>query len=265
MEPVRLTAGSWVLRPHTRSDIDGVLDQCTDPETQAWTTVPSPYTRADAEQYVGTRVPLGWADGSYLAFAIADAETDEFLGTVDLHEGGHGPGAGEIGFGLRPGARGRGVMAAAVRAVLGWAFAPDGLGLELVYWRAQVGNWSSRRVAWATGFRVEGRVRGLCRQRGVRHDGWIASLHRDDPREPVHPWYDAVLLARDGIVLRPFRNDDADAVIEACTDPATRHWLAHLPRPYTKESALEFIRSRQEEHASGSGITWAAADAATDR
>jgi RimJ/RimL family protein N-acetyltransferase len=43
-------------------------------------------------------------------------------------------------------------------------------GIEVVYWRAQVGNWASRRVAGRCGFRMEGTVRGLLEQRGERRD-----------------------------------------------------------------------------------------------
>jgi len=56
---------------------------------------------------------------------------------------------------------------------------PPGIGV--VYWRAQVGNWASRRVAGRCGFRMEGTVRGLLEQRGERRDAWIGSLRRGEP------------------------------------------------------------------------------------
>ena len=37
-----------------------------------------------------------------------------------------------------------------------------------------------------------------------------------------------------------FVEEDADALVEACTDPVTRHWLGDLPDPYTREVALEY-------------------------
>jgi RimJ/RimL family protein N-acetyltransferase len=70
-------------------------------------------------------------------------------------------------------------MSRAVRLLLPWAFRPaadGGMGLVVVHWRAHVGNWASRRVAWACGFRMEGTVRGLCAQRGLQHDAWIGSI-----------------------------------------------------------------------------------------
>ena len=205
----------------------------------------------------------GWRQGDYLAFAVADAASDEYLGTIDLQlDGNRG---GEVGFGLRAAARGRGAMTAAVRAVAGWAFAADGLGLGILQWRAQIGNWPSRRVAWRAGFRIEGTVRGLCAARGQRIDGWIGSLRPQDPREPATPWLDVPLLDGERCVLRRFRDSDVDAVVEGCTDPVTRHWLADLPTPYTAYEALAYIQSRENEHAAGRGIYWAAAEPGTDR
>ena len=90
-----------------------------------------------------------------------------------------GLGGAEVGFGLAPWARGRGLMTRALRLALAWGF--EVAGLEVVYWRAQVGNWASRRVAGRCGFRMEGTVRGLLEQRGERRDGWIGSLRRGEP------------------------------------------------------------------------------------
>lgn len=263
MEPVRLPAGPVVLRPHREDDIDGVLDQCTDPASQRWTTIPLPYTREHAAAFVLDRVRNGWRDGDYLAFAIADAATDEYLGTINLLV--TGVGGGELGFGLRPSARGKGAVTAAVRALADWAFASEGLALGILHWRSHVGNWASRRVAWRTGFRLEGAIRGMSISRGRRYDGWIGSLRPQDPREPSAPWFEVPELRGERCVLRAFRLTDVDPVVEGCSDPVTQYWLGGLPTPYTKTEALGYIQSREEEHASGRGIYWAAADPATDR
>jgi len=52
----------------------------------------------------------------------------------------------------------------------------------------------------------------------------------------------------------------AAAVVEACSDPTTRHWLADLPDPYDERAALAYVHSREEEHARGAGVYWCAAD-----
>ena len=50
-------------------------------------------------------------------------------------------------------------MSGAVRLVRDYGF--DVLGLSTIRWRAEVGNWASRRVAAAAGFVFDGSVRRL--------------------------------------------------------------------------------------------------------
>ena len=42
-----LTDGDVMLRPHRVEDADAVVEQCTDPTSIRWTTVPLGYTLAD--------------------------------------------------------------------------------------------------------------------------------------------------------------------------------------------------------------------------
>jgi RimJ/RimL family protein N-acetyltransferase len=162
-----------VLRLPLSGDVPDIVAQCRDPEFQRWTTVPVPYHESDARDYV-TRVAEGWR-GHVAAFAIE--YEGRFAGAVDLRF--DGVGGAEVGFGLAPWARGKGVMTRALRLALAWGFGlPD---IEAVYWRAHVGNWASRRVAGRCGFRMEGTVRGLLEQRGERRDAWIGSLRRGEP------------------------------------------------------------------------------------
>jgi len=69
-------------------------------------------------------------------------------------------------------------MSRALRLCLRWGF--DVGQFDVVQWKAEVGNWPSRRVAWACGFRVEGTVRGLIDHRGGRSDGWLGTLRGED-------------------------------------------------------------------------------------
>jgi RimJ/RimL family protein N-acetyltransferase len=93
-----------VLRGHRHADIDAVLAQCQDPAFERWTTVPWPYLRSHAEEFVATR-EQAWTAGRYLAPAV---EVDgRFAGTVDVRP--DGTGAAEVGYGLAGWARGRGL------------------------------------------------------------------------------------------------------------------------------------------------------------
>ena len=52
--------------------------------------------------------------------------------------------------------------------------------------------------------------------------------------------------------------------MEACNDERTQYWLAGMPSPYQLTDAEAFIESRQENLASGEGVSWAIADPVTD-
>lgn len=179
-KPVRLPAAPELtdgpdlrLRPPCPQDVNDIVAQCQDPEFQRWTTVPVPYQETDAHEFL-RRVAEGWR-ANVATFAIE--HQGRFAGSVDLRF--DGVGGAEVGFGLAPWARGKGAMSRALRLALAWAFElPD---IQVVHWRAQVGNIASRRVAERCGFRMEGTVRGLLEQRGERRDAWIGSLRRGGP------------------------------------------------------------------------------------
>jgi len=209
VEPLQLSGTGVLLRPHRPDDVPAMVDQCIDPELVRWTSVPAPYGEADAEEFLRT-IAAGWTEETMLAFAVADPATAEYLGTVDLRL--DGAGAAEVGYGLRPSARGRGVLPTALATLAEWALDPDGLGLEVLIWRAFVGNWASRRAAWKVGIRVEGTVRSYLSQRGERGDAWVGSLRRGDPLRPATWWLAAIELTGPGLRLRPFRDSDAAAV-----------------------------------------------------
>jgi RimJ/RimL family protein N-acetyltransferase len=253
-----LTGEGVTLRAHRPEDEDAVLLQCQDPLTQRWTTIPVPYERRHAKEWLATRREE-WesATGYYLAIDLGG----RLAGTIDLRP--RGDAGLSVGYGLAPWARGAGLTQRALRVLLPWAFAE--LQPEVVLWEAIAGNWASRRVAWSVGFRVEGTVRGHAEQRGIRLDGWIGSLRREDPPAPAHPWFDPPVLTGRGVALRPHRTDDVSAMTQACNDPATQHWLSQLPHPYTRDDARAHLEEIAEEHAGGRAVFWAVTDPATDR
>jgi RimJ/RimL family protein N-acetyltransferase len=82
--------------------------------------------------------------------------------------------------------------------------------------------------------------------------------------EPQGSWWRVPVIETDVVRLRAFRSTDAKRVAEACDDERTQYWLAGLPSPYQLEDAEAFIESRQENLASGEGVSWAMADPETD-
>ncbi len=153
-------------------------------------------------------------------------------------------------------------MSGAVRLVRDYGF--DVLGLSTLRWRAKAGNWPSRRVAAAAGFTFDGRCAGCWSSAATLVDGWVATMTSDDPRTPRRGLVPVELLGA-GIVLRPFRESDAERIVEACSDARTRHWLVSLPRPYEHAHALSYVEYTRELVARGTGLVWCIADAGDDR
>ncbi|MEU4412160.1 GNAT family N-acetyltransferase [Nocardia salmonicida] len=180
-----LTDGTvWLTRP-TGADIDRIVECCQDPDVQRWTTVPVPYQRGDAEQFLDRVVAPGWAD-NVPVWAIRTAEDGQVEGMVGLHT--RGPGTCEIGFWLTPDHRGRGLMSRTITLVCDFGFAPDGLALDRITWRAIVGNIASATVVRRNGFHYEGLARSGGVQRGARVDEWLAARLPTDPAGPVDGW-----------------------------------------------------------------------------
>ncbi len=254
-----LRDGDVTLRAHRPDDAVGTLEQCLDPVSIRWTTVPLGYTRADADRFVRDVMPGGWRMEQELGFAVEALDDDgvpRYAGSVMLRP--EGDRRAEIAYGAHPWARGRGVMERALRLMLDWGFAER--GIETVVWWAHQGNWASRKLAWRVGFSIEGRARTWLEQRGELRDAWVGTLLAGDPRHPRTPWYDAPRITGSQLVLRPLARSDADRVVEACQDPETARWLGQIPQPYTLRLAHAFIETRFEEAASGRVLTWAMAD-----
>ncbi|MFC4587147.1 GNAT family N-acetyltransferase [Sphaerisporangium corydalis] len=216
-EPI--PAGDVVLRELLKTDAEAIARGCQDPDIIRYIpTVPVPYGLDDALTYVGELAPADWNRGG-ASFAIADAATGDWLGNIGIKPLGV-RGAGEIGYLLAPWARGRGVAAAAARALTEWAFAQGVHRVELV---ANVENVASQRVAMAAGFRREGVQRGADPRRGGGHDdvAGFARLATDsgEPQRPYLPGLPGGSLS-DGVVrLAPLTLDDAGAYQELMSEP----------------------------------------------
>ncbi|BDV29973.1 hypothetical protein Microterr_06330 [Microbacterium terricola] len=172
-----------VLSVPVDGDIDAIYEACQDAAIQRYTTVPSPYRREDAEQFI-VKTAEQWAAAEHLTWAMRRG--DELVGMVGLYRL-SGKGDGELGYWVSPQARGQGLITEASRAVLDWAFAADGLSLVRVEWHASTGNIPSARAARTLGFHYEGLRRQALVNSFGRDDGWTAALLVTDDRSP-QPW-----------------------------------------------------------------------------
>ncbi|QNE82904.1 putative ribosomal N-acetyltransferase YdaF [Streptomyces sp. ADI98-12] len=177
MEPITLTTARLTLRTLTEADVDPVYQACQDPEIRRWTTVPSPYRRADAEHFVTRICEDGWREGTEFTFGAVDTVGyGALVAVIGLSM--RGTRTGEVGFWTARQYRGRGLMTEAVRAVAGWAFTE--IPVDRVIWRAEVGNTASRATALRVGFVPEGVERAGLLNNGVRRDCWVAALLPSD-------------------------------------------------------------------------------------
>lgn len=221
MQAFTIDAPGLVLSRPERSDIDAITRACQDKEISRWTSVPTPYTRRDAEAFCLLMVPNGWRAASLLTWAVRSEAAGEPLAMVSLSSRQFG--TWELGFWTAPDARGRGVMTRAVTAVVAQAFDPAGsIGAQRLVWRCELDgelpNWASWRVAWRLGFHKQARLRGATVHGGVRRDMWIGDLLPDDPREPACPW--------DG----PLATRECDA-FDMVTTPSDDHSTREGDRP----------------------------------
>jgi len=254
-----LTDGSVTMRALLGSDVEGVLEQCTDPLSQRWTQVPIPYYLDDARSFVTGHAPHAWESGEEWIFAVESL--GRYAGNIALRD--EGVGRAEIAFGSHPWVRGTGAMDRALRLLLRWGFHEQ--EVNTVIWRAQVGNWASRKVAWRLGFTFDGLLRHSLPHRGELLDGWLGTLRRHEPLEPRRPWLDIPVLAGDGLRLRPFTQSDVPRIVEACRDSRTQQWLGRMPSPYGEDEARSYLEHLTGQRATGGGVTWAVADAVDDR
>lgn len=256
-----LSDGIVTLRAHVSTDIDSMLEMAEDPQMIRWTAIPTPHHRNMSEQFAFTVLPRGWDDGTHRGWAIEandDDGTARFAGNVDIRTS---P-ISDIGYALHPWARGRGLMARAVRLAVDWALSEG--GSEIVHWRAHVGNEPSLRVAHRTGFTLHGITPGILHERGQVIDAWTGSFRFGDSPLPRTTWAESTVLESDRLRLRPFHDADVPRITEACSDPVSRHFLAGLPRPCTTATARSYIADCVWQAAIGAKATWAIADRHSD-
>jgi precorrin-6Y C5,15-methyltransferase (decarboxylating) len=174
-----LAAENLILRPFTPTDADDVTEACQDIETLRWLPLPRPYTRANAEWFIGTFGPGQRESGAGIVFAIESA--GRLAGAIDLKQVNWAARVAEVGYWVAPWARGRGVAAQATRVLSEWAIRDH--GFERVQLFAATGNAASQRVAEKAGFVREGVARNACCVPDGRADMVLFSLVPADLKE----------------------------------------------------------------------------------
>lgn len=180
LQPPTISSGPVVLRATSEADIPRLVEGAGDPDVQRYSQNLREHAPHDEATARARELHLREeaARGLSVAWAVADAESDELLGWIALF-GVHPRREAEIGYWAHPAGRGRGAISLACRLVVRHAFvdAEDGgLGLHRVTANVAVGNDASHRVMQRAGF-----VRiGLERQSTLLPDGsWIDAVLYD--------------------------------------------------------------------------------------
>jgi RimJ/RimL family protein N-acetyltransferase len=171
-----LTDGVISLRLARTSDIDAIVAACQDPDIAYWTVVPSPYFREHAVQFVDG-AQAAYDEGQRLPYVIADAVTDELIGSGGVHGIEVATASGEIGYWVAPGARGRNVATRSVRLQLQ---AGPMFGLHRFELLIEARNVASVAVARSAGCHDTGEVReNLIRGDVRQHMVWAYDVPTD--------------------------------------------------------------------------------------
>lgn len=155
------------LRPPEPDDVDAVFDICRDEEIARFTTIPWPYERLHAVEWIEESGRC-WAEGVRASFVMVEIATAELVGTLGLVRLDPDRDTAEVGYLVGRDARGRGFAPRAVRLVTPWVLRD--LGYRRLELQTDVRNHASQRVAEKAGFRREGEVDPpeRCRERSDR-------------------------------------------------------------------------------------------------
>ena len=149
-----------LLRPALAGDSERWLEMIRDPDYQTYGApafVPLATNAAELAPSL-TSSATAWADGTPGTLVVASQDAPEvFLGDVGWRWSIHETfGVADLGYGIHPDARGRGVARRALVALARWLLAPEGRGLPRVQLDHSIENLASCRVALAAAFEREG-------------------------------------------------------------------------------------------------------------
>ena len=156
------------LRNPDVDDIDWITQACQDSEIQRWTTVPRPYLRSHAEEFVLK------SKSKSSVFAVIERETSLGAGMISIH--GVDPATGEAiaGYWIAPWARRRGVATRALQQLIEHARTLS--GVLTITLKISPANVASRGTAARCGFVVVRTETQTCHDGDTVTDALIYSL-----------------------------------------------------------------------------------------
>jgi RimJ/RimL family protein N-acetyltransferase/nitrite reductase/ring-hydroxylating ferredoxin subunit len=227
------------IRPFRAEDAPAIAAACQDPQVPRWIPlIPVPYTEVDARRFILVSLQA-WNDGSGYEFAIADARTDRYVGSVGIQPGSN-PRRHAVGYMVAPEMRGHGIATRGLRLAVRWAF--ESLAVERLALWTLPGNVASQRVAEKAGFRWEGIVRNWDSGRdGQPLDVVMFSMTPDDLADAIEA--DAEETADGDRVGSGAAGGGASGTASGAAADSTKLRIAPFPRelPATGTRGAAFI------------------------
>ncbi|MFF2851340.1 GNAT family N-acetyltransferase [Streptomyces sp. NPDC058001] len=165
---ISISTERLVLRPFEEADVPALTEMMNDELVTMWTTVPQPYTEADARAWVTELAPAERTEGHGIVFAVSEFLTQRLVGIVHLRNTDWSIRATEIAYVVAPWARGEGYASEGSLAVAHWLFHDQ--KFERLELRTAAANTASQQVAQRIGSISE----------GVLRNAWIARVRTDD-------------------------------------------------------------------------------------
>ncbi|MFD7895103.1 MULTISPECIES: GNAT family N-acetyltransferase [unclassified Streptomyces] len=165
---VSISTERLVLRAFETADIPAHIEMMNDELITAWTPVPHPYTREDADQWVASIAPAERVAGRGIAFAVTEFLTQRLVGIVRLRRTNWHALSTEMAYVTAPWARGEGYATESALAVAQWLFRDQ--KFERIEVRTPADNTASQQVAQKIG----------CISEGVLRNAWIARTQTED-------------------------------------------------------------------------------------
>jgi ribosomal-protein-alanine N-acetyltransferase len=174
----QLASPPLVLRPYAIFDLALVRQAAADPFIPSISSVPRTYTDDAGRAFIERQHARG-AEGDGYSFVIApEAEPKVGIGSIGLWLQEIDSGRASIGYWLVAGARGQGLAANALVAVVSFAFGV--LCIPRLHLFVEPWNVASARTAAAAGFSREATLRGWERIDGEQRDADCFALLRSE-------------------------------------------------------------------------------------
>jgi RimJ/RimL family protein N-acetyltransferase len=151
-ERIALPTVGVVLRRHRADDVDAMHAAIETSRDHLRPFIPfADQSRQETGAFV-ERAIASWDDRTDFRYLAIDDADGDVLGGCDIHRR-IGPDAAEVGYWLRAGATGRGIVSAAAAALTQTAFAID--GVERVEIHCDVANTRSAEIARRLGYELD--------------------------------------------------------------------------------------------------------------